>query len=311
MDWDYRVEYNQTYTLDVQRLLTPRTTIELSLMASRTVGADSSTVRNVPEPGPGGIAPRRPIPQLGTINAIRWDGWGRYHAATVRVEQRVADGLTFSGNYTWSKSMDDASDPGPTTHETNLPQNPHDMRAESALSSYDHRHRMVANGSYALPWLRGAGGWRGALGGNWRVSGLVTLESGAPFTVNLGTDRANVGAGPAQRPNLRRDPNLPSNQRTPERWFDTSAFELPAPFTYGNAGRNIVYGPGYADVDAVVQKDVPLSGSARLELRWEIFNLANRTNFNIPSRIAFTPNFGRIFSAQSPRQMQIGARLSF
>lgn len=111
MDWDYRVEYNQTYTLDVQRLLTPRTSVEVSLMASRTIGADSSTVRNVPLPRAGGIAARRPVPKLGSVNAIRWDGMALYHAATFCLEHRLADGLSVSGHYTWSKSMDDASDP--------------------------------------------------------------------------------------------------------------------------------------------------------------------------------------------------------
>lgn len=298
MDWDYRVEYNQTYTLDVERQLGPRTSAELSFMASRTVGADSSTVRNVPLPGPGPIAARRPIPQLGPINAIRWDGWGLYHSATLRIQHRLAGGLSAGANYTWSKSRDDASDPGATTHESNLPQNVYDMRSEGALSSYHHAHRLVANGSYALPF------W------NVRVSGIVTLESGAPFTVNLGTDQANVGAGPAQRPNVSGNPNL-SSGRTAQRWFDSSVFSLPAPFTFGNAGRNIVYGPGYANVDAVFQKDVRLSGDRRLELRWEVFNVLNRTNFNIPNRIAFTPNFGRIFSALPARQMQFGVKLAF
>ena len=310
MDWDYRVEYNQTYTLDVERQLGSRTSAELSFMASRTVGADSSTVRNVPGPGPGPIADRRPIPQLGPVSAIRWDGWGLYHSATLRLEHRLADGLSAGGSYTWSKSRDDASDPGATTHEANVPQNVYDMRAEGALSSYHHAHRFVANGSYALPWLRGAGGWREAVAGNWRVSGIVTLESGAPFTVNLGTDRANVGAGPAQRPNISGNPNL-SSGRTAQRWFDTSVFSLPAPYTFGNAGRNIVYGPGYANVDAVFQKDVHLSDHRQVELRWEVFNVFNRTNFNIPSRIAFTPNFGRIFSALPARQMQVGVKVTF
>lgn len=310
MDWDYRVEYNKTATVDIQRLLTPRTTVELSLMSSQTVGADSATVRNVPTPGPGPIAARRPTPQLGPINAIHWAGQGDYKSLTVRVDHRMADGLSVSGNYTWSKSMDDASDPGATTHEANVPQNVNDMKSEWALSSYDHRHRVVANGSYALPWFRDTGGWRQTLGANWRVSGIVTLESGAPFTVNLGTDRANIGAGPAQRPNVSADPNLPSG-RTPERWFDTSVFSLPDPFTFRNAGRNIVVGPGYANVDVVFQKDAQVSSRTRIEFRWEIFNLLNRANFNVPNRVAFTPNFGRIFSAQNPRQMQFGVKVTF
>jgi hypothetical protein len=310
MDWDYRVEYNQTYTLDLQHLLTPRTTVELSLMASRTIGADSATVRNVPQPGPGPINTRRPIPQLGPVSAIRWDGWERYRSATIRLERQVADGLSTAANYTWSRSIDDASDPGATVAESNVPQNVYDLSAEKAPSSYDHRHRFVANASYALPFGHGAKGWPGVLTSDWRVSGIVTLQSGAPFTVNLGVDRANVGSGPAQRPNVSGDPNLASG-RTADRWFDTTVFSLPDQFAFGNAGRNIVMGPGYTDVDVVLQKDIRLSEDVRLECRWEIFNLLNRANFDLPNRIAFTPNFGRIFSAGDPRQMQFGAKLVF
>lgn len=310
MDWDYRVEYNRTYTLDVEHLITPRTTVELSLMASRTVGADSSTIRNVPEPGPGPIETRRPIPQLGAIQAIRWDGYALYRSATVRIERRMADSVSLSANYTWSKSIDDASDPGRTTFETNLPQNVRNMRAERAPSSYHHAHRMVLNASYQLPSGSESGPWPRRVISGWRVNGVMTLQTGAPFTVNLAVDRANVGAGPAQRPNVSGDPNLKSG-RTPERWFDTSVFSMPDPYTFGNAGRNIVYAPGYANVDLSLQKDLKLSARTRLEFRWEIFNLLDRTNFDVPNRIAFTPNFGRIFSADNPRQMQFGLKLIF
>jgi hypothetical protein len=310
MDWDYRVEYNQTYTLDVQHALTPRTSMELSVLASRTVGADSATMRNIPPPGPGPIGPRRPVPQLGPINAIRWDGYGLYHSATARLEHRLSGGLSVGANYTLSKSMDDGSDPGPTVAEANVPQDDNDMASERALSSYDHRHRFVANASADIPTPAGWAGLARTLGANWRVSGIVTLQSGAPFTVNLGVDRANVGPGPAQRPNVSGNPNL-SSGRTPDRWFDTSVFSMPAAFTFGNAGRNIVYGPGLATVDVVFQKNAKISPRLRLELRWEIFNLLNRANFDLPNRIAFTPNFGRIFSAAEARQMQFGGRLVF
>jgi len=310
MDWDYRVEYNQTYTLDLQHALSPRTSIEVSAMASRTVGADSSTLRNIPRPGPGAIAERRPIPQLGPINAIRWDGWGLYHSATARLDHRMAAGLSVGANYTWSKSMDDASDPGATVAEANVPQDVYDQTRERALSSYDHRHRFVANASMAVPVPASWRGVAGRLAADWRVSGIVTLQSGAPFTVNLGTDQANVGPGPAQRPNISGNPNLDTG-RTPDRWFDTTVFSLPAPFTFGNAGRNIVYGPGLATVDMVLQKPVALTPRVRLELRWEIFNLLNRANFDLPGRVAFTPGFGRIFTAGDARQMQLGGRLLF
>ena len=185
------------------------------------------------------------------------------------------------------------------------------MASEEARSSFDHRHRFVANLTYTLPNFGNAGsGLLAKLGSDWQVNGLVLLESGAPFTVNIGTDRANIGAGPAQRPDQTCDPNQGGAQ-TATQWFNTGCFSLQPQFTFGNAPRNSVLSPGYAGVDLSVQKDVILGGATRLQFRWETFNLLNRVNFDVPNRVAFTPNFGRIFSAKPARQMQFGVKLVF
>jgi hypothetical protein len=309
MDYDYRTEYTGTWTLSVQRLIAD-TVFEIAYMGNRTVGADNGTLLNIPVPGPGPIDVRRPVPQLSSIRTIRWNGWGTYNALTLKAERRLAQGLFYSANYTWGKSIDDASDPGPTAFEANLPQNVRDLDAEKAVSSYDHRHRFVSSFVFRLPAL-GTGKWR-ALTDAWQLGGIVTVQSGAPFTVNLGTDRANIGAGPAQRPDLLRNPNLKRSERTPERWFDTSAFGLPAPFTFGNAGRNVVIAPGLTNFDASLQRNFSLAEQVRVEFRWEVFNVLNSAHFDIPGRIAFSPNFGRIFSTAEPsRQMQFGLKLVF
>ena len=302
MNHNYQTEYAKNWTIALQRQLMSSTMVEVSYLHSDIVGADSSTVLNVPEPGAGPIGPRRPVPALANITAIRWDGYSIYDALTLKTVQRLRRGLAFSANYTLSRSIDDASDPGATAYEANVPQDVRNMAAERAVSSFDHRHRFVGNLTYALP--------EGVLGGGWRVNGIVTLQSGAPFTVNLGTDRANIGSGPAQRPDVSGDPNT-GGARTAEQWFNTSAFSLPASFTFGNSGRNAVLAPGYADVDVAIQKDFQLPKSVRMELRWEVFNLLNHVNFDVPNRIAFTPNFGRIFAAGPSRQMQIGLKLLF
>jgi hypothetical protein len=165
---------------------------------------------------------------------------------------------------------------------------------------------------YQLPFFENGSGLAHAVLGGWRANAIFIAQSGAPFTVNLGVDRANIGAGPALRPDQLRDPNLPGGARTPERWFDTSAFALQAPFTFGSAPRNGVIGPGYANVDFALAKTWTPGGPGRqLEFRWEIFNLFNRANFDLPNRIFGTPNFGRIFSAKSPREMQFGLRFAF
>jgi len=312
MDYQYNVEYSQTWSGGVQTELRPSTMAEVAYMGTWTVGADNATVRNVPEPGPGAIQPRRSIPQLSRINAIRFDGRSIYNALTLKIERRLANAFAYNISYTLSQSKDDASSPGPTESEANVPQNVRnifDPSGEWARSSFDHRHQFVASGVYQFPSLAGRGIVEALLGG-WRVNAILTAQSGAPFTVNLGVDRANIGAGPAQRPDQLRDPNLPDGDRTAERWFDTSAFALQAPFTYGSAPRNSVIGPGYANVDIAVAKTWAV-GASQLEFRWEVFNVFNRANFDLPNRIFGSPNFGRIFSAKSPREMQLGVRLAF
>jgi hypothetical protein len=288
---------------------------EVSYMGTWTLGADNATVRNVPEPGPGPIQARRPIPQLSRINAIRFDGKSIYHALTLRLERRLADRVAYNLGYTLSQSKDDASSPGATESETNVPQNVRnvfDETGEWARSSFDHTHQFIASGVYELPFFSEGSGVAHAILGGWRTNAIVVVQSGAPFTVNLSVDRANIGAGPAQRPDQLRDPNLPRGERTPERWFDTSAFALQAPFTFGNAPRNGVIGPGYANVDVALAKTWMPGGTGRqLEFRWEVFNLFNRANFDLPNRTFGNPNFGRIFSAKSPREMQLGLRFAF
>ena len=214
----------------------------------------------------------------------------------------------FDANWTWSHSIDDASDPGATLNETNLPQNVYDLGSEKASSSFDHRHRLVVSFIYQFPGP-GEKGWRRALFGQWQTGGNFTAQSGAPFTVNISSDQANVGAGPAQRPNISSNPN--HGPKTPQQWFDTAAFSLPALYTFGNAPRNAVIGPGLQEFDLSLQKDVQLMEPAKLQFRAEAYNLLNHVNLNTPNRIAFTPNFGSISSAQDSRQFQLALKLVF
>jgi hypothetical protein len=314
MDYAYSVEYSQTWSAGLQYALWPTTMAEISYMGTWTLGADNATVRNVPDPGPGAIQARRQIPQLSRINAIRFDGKSIYHGLTLKIDRRLARRVAFTASYTLSKSVDDASSPGATESEANVPQdvrNVFDETGEWARSSFDHRHQFIASGTVELPRLSGTGAVVRGLFGGWRANAIVIVQSGAPFTVNLGVDRANIGAGPAQRPDALGDANLPGSERTPERWFDTAAFALPAAFTFGSARRNSVIGPGYASVDSALAKTFTLGGRSTLELRWEVFNLLNRTNFDLPNRVFGNANFGRIFSARNPREMQFGVRLAF
>jgi hypothetical protein len=313
MDHDYNVEYSQTWSGGLQLAVGPRTVAEVSYMGTWTIGADNATVRNVPEPGPGSIQSRRPIPELSRINAIRFDGRSIYHGVSVKLSRRLASHAAYDVSYTLSQSKDDASSPGATESESNVPQNVRNVFDESgewARSSFDHRHQFIASGTVEVPPV-GDRGLARAILGNWRANAIAAIQSGAPFTVNLGIDRANVGAGPAQRPDQLRDPNLPAGSRTPQHWFDVNAFAMPVPFTFGSAPRNSVIGPDYFNIDVVLAKTIALAARQRLELRWEIFNLLDRANFDLPNRVFGTSNFGRIFSAKDPRQMQLAVRLTF
>jgi hypothetical protein len=230
------------------------------------------------------------------------------------MERRLQRSFAYNVSYTLSESKDDASSPGATESEANVPQNVRnifDETGEWARSSFDHRHQLIGSGVVQLPYFERAGGVVQSVLGGWRVNAILIAQSGAPFTVNLAVDRANIGAGPAQRPDQLRNPNLTGGERTADRWFDTSAFALQAPFTFGSAPRNSVVGPGYANLDLALAKTWRLPRTSVLELRWEIFNLFNRANFDLPNRVFGSPAFGRISSAKTPREMQAGIRFTF
>lgn len=309
LDHNFKIEYNEVWNFTVEHELTPSTIFSAAYIGSRTVHADSSTVLNVPVPGPGAIAARRPIPQMSQISDGRWNGWATYHALTLSMKRRFTKGLMFDANWTWSHSLDDASDPGATLNETDLPQNVYNLAAEKASSSFDHRHRVVVSFIYQLPLSRKSNGWTHALLGDWQAGGNFTAQSGAPFTVNIASDQANIGAGPAQRPNISGDPN--GGPHSPGQWFDTSVFSLPALYTFGNAPRNALIEPGLQEFDLSLQKEIAITEAVKLQFRAEAYNLLNRANFNLPNRIAFTPNFGSISSAQDSRQLQFALKLIF
>jgi hypothetical protein len=162
---------------------------------------------------------------------------------------------------------------------------------------------------YQFPLAKDKPSWARRVFGHWQTGGYFTAQSGAPFTVNISNDQANIGAGPAQRPNVSGDPN--AGPKTPQQWFNTTVFSLPALYTFGNAPRNAVIGPGLEQFDLSLQKDIALPETAKLQFRAEAYNVFNHPNFNIPNRTAFTANFGSISSAQDSRQFQFALKLLF
>jgi hypothetical protein len=321
---DLRTPYMQHWNLNVQRELGHNRILEVGYVGSK--GTKLLSARDLNQPQPSALPPGlpfvpRPIPQFDEINTIESRASSNYHSLQARLQQRLSAGLTLLTSYTWSKSIDDASNFFPSAGDPNYPQNSYDLRAERGRSNFDVEHRLSVSYVYDLPFGKGRayladnGAWSKILSG-WQTSGIVTLQSGRPFTVallreldNSGTGISALGFGANDRPNVIGDPNL--GEQSPERWFNTSAFTLPPPGTFGNAGRNILDGPGYQNVNASLIKNTALSETLNLQFRAEFFNLFNHPNFNLPDNFLGSPSFGQINSAREPRRIQFGVKLLF
>ena len=195
----------------------------------------------------------------------------------------------------------------PTSADQNFPQDSHNYRLERALSSFDKPNRATIALLYRIP---GASRWtRG-----FEASSIITAQSGQPFTPELSTDNSNTGNTGGNfgvdRPNVLFNPKL--SNPTPQEWFNTAAFAIPPQYTWGNAGRNILRGPGLATVDFSLRRRFILREGMNLTAEAQAFNLLNRANFNLPDAFADQPlTFGKIFSAKDPRQIQFALRLAF
>lgn len=313
---NFKVEYNEVWNLAIQKSLSNNTTFSVQYVGARTVHADSSTAVNLPMAGPGLIQARRPFPNLNSFTTIRWNGWAAFNSLTVQANRRLSHGLSFDTSYTWSHSIDDASDAGSTNAEFNLPQNIYadNLVVEKGSSGFDHRNRLVGDILYDLPSTRESSVWLRAVVADWRVSCIFIAQSGSPFTVNLSpaNDMANIGlvnGNNLERPNVSGDPN--TGPKTAKQWFKTAAFSLPSAFTFGNDPRNSVIGPGLLNLDASLQKEWALREAVSLQFRVDAYNALNHPNFNLPGRIFGASNFGAVSSALDPREMQFALKLEF
>jgi hypothetical protein len=229
------------------------------------------------------------------------EGRSRFDSLQVTVDRPLRDRVAFAASYTLSTSRDHASAFLGTPTDTNFPQNSRDPDAEWGPSSFDVRHRLALSFIVQLPYRI-------------QLQGISVARSGQPFTPVLRFDNSNTGntggstAG-SDRPDVAGDVAL--DNATPEQWFNTDAFSLAPAYTFGNAGRNGVRGPGFSTFDLAVSKDVTLR-RASLTLALQAFNLVNRTNLDQPEHLVDEPaTFGRIFSAKAPRQLQLVARVRF
>jgi hypothetical protein len=178
--------------------------------------------------------------------------------------------------------------------------------------NFDFRKRWVIGYIYHLPSARNLPAIARHVLGGWETSGLVTLQGGTPFTALVSGQVLNNGLDGNNRADVLRDPNLSVDQRTRQKWFDTSAFVAPAICAWGKQGRNLLRGPGLAVVDFSVQKSMPVREGMRLTFRMEANNLFNRVNLGLPSATLNAANFGVIRSIDSgPRLIQLVGRFDF
>jgi outer membrane receptor protein involved in Fe transport len=230
-----------------------------------------------------------------------------YHAFQATLNKRFSGGFTIQANYTFSKSIDGMS----IDVDGFNGQNPLDSRLDKGLSDFDVRHRFVASFLWEIPGPRtGPASW---LLGGWQSNGIFVGQAGRAFTVTSGQDRALSGSG-TQRPDMPRDPNLDSGRSRAElmaRYFDPAAFVLPAAGSYGNAGRNIMVGPGNWNLDFALFKRFRIREDWQIQYRWEMFNAFNHANLNNPRSNIGAARPGEIDTTSGPRIMQMGLRITF
>ncbi|MBI2687796.1 MAG: carboxypeptidase regulatory-like domain-containing protein [Acidobacteria bacterium] len=289
------------YNFNVQREVATDTVVEIGYMAnvSHHLTSNDLTLNQVrPEfMGGGDAQARRPFPQFSNVYWINPSiGDSSFHSGYARLERRFNHGFSVLAHYTFSKFLDDVAgadeygDPGTYMDAYN-------RRLDKSLSGSDVPHRTVLTGLYTL---------RG-----WQLGVLATIQSGAPFTVVTAANTTNAFTAGSLRPNVLRDPNLPSSQQTLARWFDTTAFAAPAPFTFGNSPRSGLRGAGIRTVDATLSREFKLTERYKMDLRSEFYNLLNHANFELPGHVLGAANFGTVLSAKPARAIQLGLRLTF
>jgi hypothetical protein len=304
-----RTSYTQQWNFNLQQELGRDRIVEVAYAASKGTKLLGARDLNQPLPSPNPVNPR-PVQQFADINVLESRANSNYQSLQARFQQNLHRGLTVLASYTWSKSIDDASSFFSSAGDANYPQDSRNTRAERALSNFDLRHRFSLSYSYDLPF------GKGLLRGGWQTFGIWTFQAGRPFTVallpnfdNSNTGQSILGFGANDRPNVLRAASL--SNPSPERWFDTGAFALPAFGSFGNAGRNILSGPAYQSANVSLVKNARLSERANLQFRVEAFNLLNHANLDLPDIFFGSPTFGSIQSAQSPRRIQFGAKILF
>jgi hypothetical protein len=321
---DVRNAYAQQWNLTVERELGRSIGLRLSYL-----GAKSTSLvygRNINMPALSTVPfnqNRRPFPLFRNI-VMRENGGNQiYHALTTQLERKWSRGLSFMGAWTWAKSLTDVDETGGVEGGTTI-ENAFDRRRERGNAQYSPRHRFISTLIWELPIGRGKallpdGGPLAAIVGDWQLSGSYIAQTGEFLTPTFaGSDPSNtqtVGGFPDRIANG----NLPSDQRTIDRWFDASAFAVPPANSgrFGTSGRGTIVGPGRQIASAALFKSFPVRERVFFRVQISFTNLFNRANFEIPALNISAPNTVGTIRAiagrdlAGPRNGLIGARLDW
>ena len=286
-DRDFRDGYARNWNVNLQKQLGTNYMVEVAYVGSQGRNMMLKGDPNQAPPVVGVTNPNvnRPYaavsPALRSIGQALSIGTLDYHGLLLKFQRRFADNFSVLNSYTWNKAIDLNSDNDGGVTLTNV----YDPQYNRGPSDYDVTHTFSSSWVYELPWARGQ--WYG----NWQTSGILYLRSGLPFTVTQTQGVQSTGTG--NRPNRIADGRL--DNQTIERWFDTSAFQSPADVTgtYGDAGRNILRGPGQFNIDFSIIKTTRIA-RFDTEFRVEAFNLLNHPQFAQPNGTLGNPLFGQI-----------------
>jgi hypothetical protein len=335
IDLHQRTSYSPQWSFSVQREIAKDMLVEAGYLGTLGVKLQQNVQPNNSQPGSASVDPRRPyggivydagvvFPGYVTVqgssvpvtqvNVYQMSAQSNYHLLYIRFEKRYTKGLSLLSSYAFSKAISNAPQyrnaGGANGSENSPPQNSYNLRAERSLASFDVRQRWVNSFVYDLPF-----GKNRVLGG-WQVSGILTLQDGFPFTINLAGDTAGIGGGTGgilirANPVAGQSYQLPADRKSTAQWFNTAAFVAPPAFQFGVLGRNTVVGPGLANLDATIARKFQVTERLALQARGEFFNLMNHPNFNLVGRIINQPNFGGVLSQFDPREIQLALKLSF
>ncbi len=316
---DRRDLYSASWGLSIQQKLLAGFLMQAGYNASSGVNLFARQYINNLDP----VTRVRPLPSFGRLDEKRQDGKSNFHSLQVSLHRRVGRGVTWGTEYMWSHSINDGNLGG---GEGAQPQIAICRRCDRGNSAQDIRHTITSNWMYELPFGKGQrflnSGVASKIFGGWETTGIWTARTGRTMTIGIARATADAPDGNTtnQRPNLVPGVSIyPSGPRTFSNWLNPAAFAIPARGSWGNAGRAIAVGPGLVQVDATIQKRIPIAEKKELVFRIESFNLSNRIQANNPGSTLTSPaSFGlvttglnRTIGTGTSRQLQLALRLNF